>query len=260
MTVAELLALIGRSAAPLLLWPGGLALLMLLVEHRSGPLTGPWHALALPWVALAFVPLPGALRLERGADLLVLLALAEWPRLVAITHDTAHPGDRARGVARAAALLSGWIVLAAVLPLIASGTGALTVEAIARSPAATAPATDRAGFVLAAIALLLVLPVLLELGPWRVAAASPGVQRAGLRTRALLLCALVALPLVAPLRDAPAPFTYMLPLPPLLLAFGLWGIARATRTSDARRWSWLTPGLAILILVMMVSQVWMSNA
>src|SRR3954470_2484951 len=123
VTANELLALLGRSWSRLLIFPGGLTAFGLvwlmgtlpnreprtenreprtensIDEHsgdsRSGALWVVLSSVALPWLALALLPLPLAVALPRQIDIVVALTLLEWPNVLAIRQDL-REGDMLR--------------------------------------------------------------------------------------------------------------------------------------------------------------------
>jgi hypothetical protein len=116
---AVLRALRGMGAAALRALPG------------PSPLAA--SAVVLPWLGVALLPLPLAAPLARPVDLVVIVALLEWPRLLAITVDL-HTGERLRGMQRLAAALNGYPPLALALILTAEGTGTLESVGLLRIP------------------------------------------------------------------------------------------------------------------------------
>ncbi|MFN8501573.1 hypothetical protein [Kouleothrix sp.] len=107
MTLSELLTLVGLAWSRLLLFPGGAAALAaawLVARARAASLAksaaaalaaGDIVALALPWLGLALLPLPFAPPMGRKTDLVVALALLEWPLLRGIKPGAARPRQRA---------------------------------------------------------------------------------------------------------------------------------------------------------------------
>ena len=125
MTLNELLALLGRAWSRLLIYPGGITAfaalwLIALLQSREPSVesyqrrarAGSWSlalgALVPPWLGLALLPLPPAATLSRQTDLIVALALLEWPLVLAIARElrSDDSAQRAAGVRRLAAALS----------------------------------------------------------------------------------------------------------------------------------------------------------
>ena len=120
MTANELLALLGRAWSRLLIYPGGLAAFGLVwlistLQNRvsspsaphppfPSPVAGSGEppqrrgegsllalsSVVLPWLALALLPLPLAVTLPRQIDIVVALALLEWPNIRESTYLGLH--------------------------------------------------------------------------------------------------------------------------------------------------------------------------
>ncbi|HWQ12861.1 MAG TPA: hypothetical protein VNL77_08675, partial [Roseiflexaceae bacterium] len=183
MTIAELLALVGRAWSRLALYPGGLAVLVALwlaaappwargretpdargetpdarpetedatediesrhVARSTQHATLTLSSIVLPWLAVALLPLPYAAPLGRPVDLVVALALLEWPRLLAVARDLRDEGGRPRALRRLAAMLNGYPPLVLVALVIGQGAGSLELGLIAAAPQERAPALVRA--------------------------------------------------------------------------------------------------------------------
>jgi hypothetical protein len=217
-------------------------------------------ALALPWLALALLPLPRAAGLSRSIDLVVVLVLLEWPLLLTIAAELrASAAARARAARRLASALNSYPPLILAALLLASAYGSLDTTALTRTPDAHTPAPVALLYWLAAGAWLLALPPVLGIG---VFAAGPPDSRAlwlGLWLRKLGLVALATLPwfpLVARPeagRQAEADLAWLgLPLPPLIIAALLWGYSRLTVGRSARSWAraYLVLDAVLLLLLL----------
>jgi hypothetical protein len=189
--VGELLGALGLAWPRLLLYPGGvfaLAASWLLAAWLSrcagrpiappgGPAAGALAAALPPLAAIALMPLAPARSFPFGLDLVIALALLEWPRAL-----------QGRALTRAAALREyGPLLLAAAL--LAEGAGGLELTRLLRAPESW---LDRGLLAAGALLWLAALPRLLLAGP-------PGI--AG-RLRALGLLLVAALPLLGALAAA----------------------------------------------------------
>jgi hypothetical protein len=280
----ELLTLVGLAWSRLLLDPGGLALLVLIWRiWRAGRpasdtpcyagngaaglrLVSP-SAIVLPWLGLALVPAPSATPLSRSTDLIVVLALFEWPRIVAIARDL-HSTDRAAAAAgwrRLAAALNSYPVLIVATIALAQSAGSFDIAALARAPVAAAPLSVHVLHWVGALAWALGLPALVGCGPFR--AWEPGTRPGspppdgvgwGLGVRACGLVLLAGLPWLAPFGALETEGSYEWPAlvaiaaVPAALAALLWGFDRLTRRQPARQWAWgylILSGLVLLALL-----------
>jgi hypothetical protein len=216
--LGELLGALGLAWPRLLLYPGGLFALLAarllaawLARCRGGaaaPLRRPGQppgmaivAAAPPLAAIALLPLAPARSFPFGIDLVVALALLEWPRLLA------GPATRREALARD----YGPLLVAALGMAVAVGGVELT--RLLRLPAGWA---ERALLLAAAALWLAALPRLLAGAP----------AGAAHRLRALGLLLVAALPLLGALAAWAAPLLpaelagWLLP-PAALLAAGL---------------------------------------
>jgi hypothetical protein len=277
LTANELLALLGRAWPRLLLYPGGLfafgvvAVLVWAQQRRSAE---PWwpprwwtlyswrdlSALVVPWLGLALLPLPRAASLSRQFDLVMLLALLEWPLLLAVaTELRGSPDERAQRLRRFAAALNSYPLLIVAALLMVAAYGSLEGGVLLRTPDADTPFQTAALFWLGALGWLLVLPAALGLGAFAAGAPANPWLRLGLRLRMVGLVALAALPWIPLVADpitghqAEAELPWLaLPLPPLVIAGLLWVWHRATLGRSPRGWAWamlvLTLGLVGALL------------
>lgn len=254
MTLPELLALLGRSWSRLLLYPGGLGLALALAILWRRPAiraTRPWthieqfSMLALPWLGVALLPLPYATALGRSLDLVVMLALLEWPQLLLAAREA-----RDGAVGRLAALLNSYPPLLAALLLLALPDGSLDLSAMAASPAEGAPTLARIGHWVGAVGLLPALAPLLGIGVFATEPASDRLVRLGLLLRAIGIAAITALPWVALIPEGQY---WLVPLPPVGVGLAIWGIhalgARATTRMWAQGLLWLALCEAALLVL-----------
>jgi hypothetical protein len=299
VTANELLALLGRAWSRLLIYPGGLAafatawlVFSLLPGWRFNksspphPITpSPHHSLALarsaralPWLALALLPLPLAVALPRQIDIVVALALLEWPNVLAIRQDL-HAGD----IRRLAAALNSYPPLILATLALAQAGNSLELAALARPPSNSASTITGALHWLGAVALALALPPALGIGPFaddrrpttddrrltvirdKAFSQSPipsphspllasvagffaaGALQIGLRLRALGLVALAALPWAGAEGTGMA-LVRLLGAAALIAAL-LWGYDRLMRRQAARRWAWAYMVLDAVLLL-----------
>jgi hypothetical protein len=234
----------GTGAAALRALPGmGAAAL----RSLPGPSPLAASAVVLPWLGVALLPLPLAAPLSRPVDLVVIIALLEWPRLLAITVDL-HTGERLRGMQRLAAALNGYPPLALALILTAEGTGTLESMGLLRIPEGT-PALW--WFWIGVGALILTLPPLIEAGPFALDA--PDDLRFGMRLRALGIVLIAALPGIALLTRGGDNDWWRIALPPLALTGVIWLVHRSTRHHSAQRWAHVYLILDVLLALALLA-------
>ncbi|MCL6540947.1 MAG: hypothetical protein K6T87_10275 [Roseiflexus sp.] len=287
MTLAELLSFLGLAWSRLLIFPGGLCAFVIVwlirtIEHRRAPsiaapgctgaatlrgmgtatlrgmgaaalraLPGPSplaaSAVVLPWLGVALLPLPLAAPLSRPVDLVVIMALLEWPRLLAISVDL-HTGERLRGMQRLAAALNSYPPLALALILTAEGTGTLESMGLLRIPEGTSALW---WFWIGVGALILTLPPLIEAGPFALDA--PDDLRFGMRLRALGIVLITALPGIALLTRGGDEDWWRIALPPLALTGAIWLVHRSTRHHSAQRWAHVYLILDVLLTLALLA-------
>jgi hypothetical protein len=217
---------------------------------------------AFPWLAVALLPLPYAAGLGRPVDLVVILALLEWPRLLVTAAELrGGPHESARGVRRLAAALNSYPPLVLAALVLGQSVGSLELGAVASGPADDASALSRGLFWVGATALLLVLPPLLGVGPFtaggeRLGALEGGLTAIGLRVRALGLALVAVIPWLALLpaaREDGSPAVWLAPLPPLAIGALVWWFDRLTRGRAPLPWArgylWLSAGLLAALAV-----------
>ncbi len=178
MTANELLALLGRAWSRLLIYPGGLAAfgvvwLISTLQNREPrtenrivePLDGyrflALSSIILPWLALALLPLPLAVELPRQIDIVVALALLEWPNVLAIRQQL-----RVADMRRLAAALNSYPPLILATLALAQAGNSLDLAALARVRGNPASISTHALHWLGAVALALALPSALGIGPF----------------------------------------------------------------------------------------------
>jgi hypothetical protein len=241
--VNELLAIIGTSWRPLLLFPGLVSALVLAVATsylwKSSPRPTRWSLdlaattqAACIVLMLAFLPVPGS-PWRYGIDVLVALALVEAPHWHALRRRWRSPDEptRAGAAADTTALLNVYLVLGLAVAAVSQATGSLVLGDLRGG---VAPLW-RAGIVGWAACL----PPLLALGPWSIT--EPNNPLIALRRVAhIALLATLALP-----SDA----GYWGLAIAALLAFG--SLAALDRGWHGRPESWerAQPVLALLLLL-----------
>jgi hypothetical protein len=308
VTVNELLVLLGRAWSRLLIYPGGLAAfglvwLISMLQSRIYPPPIPLPAMGeakaelpsaatgrglplerpsegsllalssiiLPWLALALLPLPLAVTLPRQIDIVVVLALLEWPNLLAIRQEL-----RAGDMRRLAAALNSYPPLILATLALAQAGNSLEIAALARIPGDSAAMSTRALHWLGVIALALALPPALGLGPFVEEALSQspisnlqssisaavarffatGALWVGLRLRALGLVMLAALPWAGAEGNRLA-LLRMLGAAALIAAL-LWGADRLMRRQAVRRWAWIYTALDTLLLLALLGAAYVA--
>jgi hypothetical protein len=186
--MSELLGALGLAWPRLLLYPGGAFaigaswLLAAWLSRCAGrpvipPAAGTLLAALPPLTALALMPLAPARGFPFGLDLVIALALLEWPRAL-----------QGRGLLRAEALRDYGPLLAAAA-LLAEGAGGLELTRLLRAPEGW---LDRGLLAAGTLLWLAALPRLLLAGPAGLAG----------RLRALGLLLVAALPLLGALAAA----------------------------------------------------------
>lgn len=185
MTLNELLALLGRAWSRLLIYPGGLtafaALWLIAILQSRRPSVesrqhhsraGSWPlalgSLVPPWLGLALLPLPPAPTLSRQTDLIVVLALLEWPLVLATARAlrSTDGAQRAAGARRLAAALNSYPALILAGLALAQPAGSFEIAALARLPGELAPEGARALHWIGVVAWALALVPALGLGPF----------------------------------------------------------------------------------------------
>lgn len=255
MSLAELLAILSTAWTRLLLYPAGLAaiaILWLVWRVNGRPATTPvlvassqplasLLAIALPWLGLALMPLPLSAALTRPVDVIVLLSLLEWPRLLAAAREFGEGKH-----ARAAAMLNSYPPLVLALLLMHHATGSFEVQALLQAPPNETVLLVRLAFWIGALALLLVLPAALGIGPFRAAAVEDAALRVGLKLRALGIAALGLCPWLTLI---PEDYQWLLPVAMLLYGVLLWQLHRRTYGQAALPWA---RGLYLLSIVLLL--------
>lgn len=197
-------------------------------------------AIALPWLGLALMPLPLSAAMTRPVDVIVLLSLLEWPRLLAAAREFAEGKH-----AHAAAMLNSYPPLILALLLMHYATGSFEAQALLRAPG-EAMLPVRLAFWAGALALLFVLPAALGIGPFRAAAMQDAALRLGLKLRALGIAALGLCPWLTLI---PEDYQWLLPVPMLLYGVLLWQFHRRTCGQAALPWARSLYLLSIVLLL-----------
>lgn len=256
MSVTELLALLGNFWWRLILFPGGLAafgLIWLLAaaarRARAGAVVPPEPflpphlatlALACPWLALAWLPVPPFEPPGRQADLVALLALFEVPRFLLLAAALRHPNADiyAAGLRRTVLLLCAAPGLMLALLALAVPGGSLEADALVRLPDPAAEATWQALHWIGASGLILLLPALLEIGPFAVAHTTQPIVYLGYGLRRLGVLLIAAWPLASLLAGkdglSNAPWWLLLVAVALALLSGVLGGLAARLTFRQR--------------------------
>jgi hypothetical protein len=214
-------------------------------------------AIVLPWLGLALLPLPHAAGLGRQIDLVAMLALLEWPLVLAVALEL-RDGATARAARRLAAALNSYPPLILAALLLASAYGSFETTALARPPDAGTPARAAWLHWLGAGAWLLALPPALGIGAFAAGPPQQHVLRLGLWLRTLGLVALAALPwlpLVArpdagDQRSISLTWLWLL-VPPLVIGALLWGYNRLTIGRAARPWARAYLALDAMLLMIL---------
>lgn len=275
MRIAELLALLGRSWSRLFVYPGGLALLLILMLHTrsargaskraagqavAAPPTATERApgllashslaalavdaslLILPWLGLALMPLPLAANIGQSIDVVMVLALLEWPRLLLAAREY-----RQGQIARLAAALNSYPPLIMALVLLALPSGSFALPLLFQAPAAATPVVSMIVHWAGAAGLISALPVLLGLGPFACAAPAARVLQIALLLRGLGIVVLATLPLTA---LVPENALWLLPLPVGAIALAVWGMQHLGRGRAALPWAKALLGLVAAELIL----------
>jgi hypothetical protein len=288
LTANELLALLGRAWPRLLIYPGGLAAFALvwligrtkLTEDRRSKIEdghlrssifdprssifNSWltlSAIVLPWLGLALLPLPRVAAISRSTDLIAVLALLEWPLLLAFAADL-YDCDlvvATRAQARLAAALNAYPPLILATLVLVSVAGSFDLAVLARAPDAATSFRAALLYWLGSAGWILALPPALGIGAFAAQSPSARALCIGLRLRAIGLVAVVALPWFALVagrdeRDfgGTGPSLLLLPLPPLVIAGLLWGFARLTAGHAARPWARAYLALDAVLLLLLL--------
>jgi hypothetical protein len=294
VNASELLTLLGLAWSRLVIYPGGLALIGLIwlitrtenpeprtenreprtenrepsIQRRSGQVNnGSWFlvlsSIIPPWLGLALLPLPAAAPMNRKTDIIIVLALLEWPRIVAIAHELCSAdttGQRA-GARRLAAALNSYPALMLATLALAQPAGSLEIAALARSPSEMAALSIKALHWLGAAAWTLALPALLGLGPFQASVPVRKSWRApvnglelGMWLRGCGLASIAALPWLAPSGalaeqgDYSTATLLAILVAPFALGGLLWCYHRCTAHQSARRWARAYLALDCLLL------------
>ncbi len=274
MTLAELLALLGRCWSRLFLYPGGLGLLIaLLLINRESLWLGLSNSRAVaksqaqdPAVDLT----PGSSLLRRGvpsgrgevktkinlAGITALaapwlgLALLPLPLAVSVGRSVdlvfalallewprvlvAIREAHSGQITRLAAALNSYPPLIAALLLLAMPSGSFDIATIGQSPGDTASLLLVAVHWLGAFGIILALPPLLGIGPFTSPPPEEPLARLGLIVRAIGLVAIGTLPWAGLIPEA---LRWLLPFPILAIVLVTWGLHRIGKQQAALPWA-----------------------
>jgi hypothetical protein len=202
---------------------------------------------------LALLPLPLAAGINRQTDLVVVLALLEWPRILTIALELQADiaNARIRAAQRLATALNSYPPLILATLVLALAAGSFEIGALVRPPDELLSARMALLHWLGATTWVLALPPALEIGPFVVGPAEHRALRTGLGLRMLGLVACATLPWF-PLLSAPH---WLLPLPPLLVAALVWGYHQISAGQSSRRWArgYLAFDLGLLLVLFLAA-------
>jgi len=280
----ELLTLLGLAWSRLIIYPGGLAVFALIwLATRtqnpeptigSQPLhidSGSWFlvlsSIALPWLGLALLPLPAAAPMSRKTDIIIVLALLEWPQLMAVARElcTADEACQRAGERRLAAALNSYPTLILATFALAQPAGSLEIAALARPPSETAAFSTQALHWLGAAAWTFALAPLLGLGAFQAGAPAHSTCRTPIShwksemwLRGGGLAAIAALPWLAPFGALAEQGSYSIAtilamvVAPFALGGLLWCYHRFTAHQSAHRWAKAYLALDCLLLFVLL--------
>lgn len=252
----ELLAIVGGSWQPLLLYPGAvttllLALLVNILWRRAdtersssvGPATLAVFAVACPLLVCAMTPTPRSYW-AYPLDLIVALALLEVPHWLRLAHRLQHSDTQRAATAEAATLLNVYPLLALACAALGQAAGSLLLPEL------------RAGQgILRWVGLVtwaVTMPPLLGLGPWRTARDQIDDLR---RAAHLVLLVAIALP-------SGDRWGYSGPALAAVAAIGCLTMLHYIWRGDARRWERLQPLVALVVLICLLwigTNAWMAR-
>ncbi|NOK64214.1 MAG: hypothetical protein GFH27_549323n47 [Chloroflexi bacterium AL-W] len=227
LTMTELLVLLGRAWSRLLLYPGGVSAFALIwlikylqprivpsflrhslhLQPTSStyvPVSQPLHtfasmsAVVLPWLALSLLPLPLAPAMERPIDVLVVVALLDWPLILTIAIEVRQRGwsVQQNSWRRLAAALNGYPSFMLAMLLLVMASRSLQLDQLTRLPGADTVPAILVAWALGVCTLVVSLPPLLGLGPFATDAPEDVGLRIGLRLRGIGLVVLAIFPLL----------------------------------------------------------------
>jgi hypothetical protein len=286
----ELLTLLGLAWSRLVIYPGGLAVFALIwlvarTDNRQPATdnrrprrgrqswntdTGSWltlrvpilSSIVLPWLGLALLPLPAAAPMSRKTDIIIVLALLEWPQLMAIAREL-RAADEAcqRAGKRLAAALNSYPTLMLATLALAQPAGSLEIAALARPPSETAAFSLQALHWLGAAAWTCTLAPLLGLGPFQAGAPAHTTWpmpinpwKSGMWLRGCGLAVIAALLWLAPFGALAEQGSYSIAtllaivVAPFVLGGILWCYHRFTAHQSAHGWAKAYLALDCLLL------------
>ena len=276
LTMTELLVLLGRAWSRLLLYPGGVSAfaviwLITYLQPRIAPslnahvfhpkhtnLTHPptfyslhtfvsISAVVLPWLSLALLPLPLAPMMERPVDVLVVLALLEWPFVLTIAAEvrSSRLPVQQNGWKRLAGVLNGYPCFVLALLLLVTVSRSLQLDQLTRLPGMDAGFVVIVAWIFGVCSLVVSLPPIMGLGPSATAAPGDLGLRTGLRLRGVGLVVLALFPLLGLLES----YLWVFLLACVLVGCYLIAFIRFAGRWSARRWA---TGYAVLALMQLV--------
>jgi hypothetical protein len=265
----ELLTLLGLAWSRLVIYPGGLAVFALIwllarTENREPRIRtlswqenhGSWFlvlsSIVLPWLGLALLPLPAAAPMSRKTDIIIVLALLEWPQLTTVARElrAADEACQRAGGRRLAAALNSYPTLMLATLALAQPAGSLEIAALARPPSEMAAFSMQALHWLGAAAWTFALAPLLGLGAFQAGTPAHSTCRSpinlwnsGMWLRGCGLAAIAALLWLAPSGALAELGSYSIATlltivaAPFALGGLLWCYHRFTAHQSARRWA-----------------------
>ncbi|MEM8531262.1 MAG: hypothetical protein AAGF95_10495 [Chloroflexota bacterium] len=276
LTMTELLVLLGRAWSRLLFYPGGVSAFAVIwliaylqpriasslnahVFHaKHTNLTHPptfyalhtflsMSAVVLPWLSLALLPLPLAPSMERPVDVLVALALFEWPLVLTLATEVRSSNQSAQqnGWRRLAAALNGYPCFVLALLLLMTVSRSLQLDQLTRLPGMDAGFVVIVAWIFGVCTLVVSLPPILGLGPFATAAPGDPGLRIGLRLRGIGLVVLALFPLLGLLES----YLWVFLLACVLVGCYLIACIRFAGRWPTRRWA---IGYAVLALAQLV--------
>jgi hypothetical protein len=242
----ELLAIVGGSWQPLLLYPGLLTTLLVTVlmgafwrraDAIRHPIVGTRPltilAAACPLLVSAMLPAPRSFW-AYPIDLFLALVLLEVPHWLRLTERLQRAGTQATAAAEAAALLNVYLLLALGLAALGQAAGSLLLPELRARPGVL----RWAGLITWATAM----PPLLGLGPWSTVRDGLDDLRRVVHVGLLVAIALPDGDQVGYIGVAAGAIT----------AFGTLTLLHYLWHGDTQRWERIQPLLALLLLVILL--------
>jgi hypothetical protein len=221
-------------------------------------------SIVLPWLGLALLPLPAAAPMSRKTDIIMVLALLEWPRIVTIAQElrAADEACQRAGERRLAAALNSYPTLMLATLALTQPAGSFEIAALARPPIETAALSIQALHWLGAAAWTLALAPLLGLGPFQARTPAHNTWRSpitlrewGMWLRGCGLASIAAVAWLAPFGVLAEHGSYStatllaIVLVPFALGCMAWLYHRCTAHQSARRWARVYLALDYVLLL-----------